>query len=336
MCIRPIIMPNGVSVPCRMCVQCKDDQVNDWVGRCKAEMLTSQHNLFATLTYGGDDAYGGAENNIRAKMLHPEDMRLWLMLLRKWTNRDRDGKCYGTGKNKVRYLWVGEYGSEKGRAHFHCLVFCKGLMPPNIRLSEPGKAPVRYMHSHQRGGLIWPHGWSQWREADEGGARYVLNYLKKDLNNLQGEKRVGMSTQPPLGHDYFKIEAERYVEQGVSPRDHFYRFPNDVWRDGTPRRYYLAGSAWYYFMDHFAKSWVKRYGKESWPENEITDWYVEERYVRSQSGVYDWRDEAEWRQLIREEGLKRWRLGKRAREDALETKLNNGPPLVPIEAYEQS
>lgn len=335
MCIRPILMPNGVKVPCRRCSNCKDNQINDWVGRCKAEMLTSQHNLFATLTYGGDDRYGGAENNIRAKMLHSEDMRLWLMLLRKWTNLDRDGRSYGLGQNRIRYLWVGEYGSEKGRAHFHCLVFCKGFMPPNIRLSEPGKEPVRYMHRHQRGGLLWPHGWSQWREADEGGARYVLNYLKKDLNDLNGEKRVGMSQQPPLGDAWFKQEAQRYVEQGLSPRDHLYRFPDDLKKDGTVREYYLAGSGWYNFLNHFAEAWVKRYGKENWPENDVMEWYVEERYVRENVGQMDWRDEPEWRELIRKEGLERWRARERAQGVVKELRPQ-GRPLPPLEAYEKA
>lgn len=332
MCIRPLRMWNGASVPCRRCKQCLDDQVNDWIGRCKAEMLTSQVNLFVTLTYGGDDVYGGAENNLRAKMLHFKDVQDWLKLMRKWT------------KGSFRYLVVGEYGSEKGRAHWHVLTFSQN-MPPNVQLSPPkgqGSA-IRYMHKHEKGGFLWPHGWSEWRAADEGGARYVLNYLRKGPVD-RTVKSTSMSMKPPLGDAWFKLEAERYVEQGVSPKDHFYRFPNDYYpkpaRDGTfkVRQYYLGGAMFYYFMKYFAEAWVRRYGKENWPENEITDWYVEERYVRSQIGMFDWRDEPEWRQLIRQEGLQKWRLGKRAREDVSETKSNkdNGPPLVPLEVYEQS
>lgn len=338
MCLSPKFLPeNGKTVACRVCELCKDAKVNDWVGRCKAELISAKWTLFATLTYGGDDVYGGSENNLRAKKLHYEDIRLWLLLMRKWTNRGPAGEMItGVNKNKLRYFAIGEYGSAKGRAHWHVLLFGEGAMPPNIKLSEPGLMPVRYWHGHQKGGLLWPHGFSQWRVADEGGIRYAVKYINKADVMLQEEKRCGYSMQPPLGDAYFKLEAQRYVAQGLSPRDHFYRFPDDFKRDGTPRLYWLGGSAWYNFLTYFADAWVAKYGSENWPDNEVMNEFVEERYMRSQLGLEDWRDEPEWRELKRQEGMAKW-LAKKAAVGG--GTVRQSPPSVvrpfpPVDAYD--
>lgn len=307
MCIRPIFLPEGVQVPCRICGNCKDNHVRDWVGRCKAEAVTSQHSVIATLTYGMDDRYGGVEDNLHAKMLHYDDVRLWLQLMRKWTNRGPNGEVIpGENQNVLRYFAVGEYGSAKGRAHWHVLLFFKGQIMPTIKLSPPGREKVRFFHRHQKGGYMWPYGFSQFQLMDEGSAKYALKYLSKGDLLSNEDKRVGLSTKPPLGDAYFKMLAQDHVQAGLSPQTCKYRLPNERNRDGTPVEYYLGGTAIYNFLDHFAALWRAKHGKENWPFSELMCEYEEERFNRAQEGEFNWRDNADYREMRKLERQGKW------------------------------
>lgn len=341
MCIRLVPLENGAFGPCRDCNQCKADKINDWRGRCKAEMATSRHTLFATLTYGMDDKYGGAENNLKAKMLDYDDIRLWLQLLRKWTKRGPEGEVIplvSKEADAIRYFACGEYGSKKGRAHWHVLLFCQGRMPPNIRLTEPGGEPIRYIHTHQKGGLIWPYGWSQFRLADEGGIGYATKYITND-DILNGEeKRVGLSIKPPLGDAYFRREAVRYVDEGISPQSCKYRFPNEFRRDGSPREYYLGGSAIYNFLHAYAEEYYRRHGHQNWPYSALMADYLEEKDARSQRGVWNWRDEPDWVEARKLERRGIWpgEIGVRVRKAKAEVVEKSAiqQPFPPLSAYE--
>lgn len=250
------LLVRGVLVPCRVCAFCRTNQVEDWVGRCRAEMVTARHSFLATLTYGGDDRYMSSEDNLRAKMVHYSDVTLWLKRLRR--------SC----SDRIRYFAVAEMGARKGRVHFHVMVFCHGGPPPGIELSEPGGRQVRYMHDP------WPHGWSHWRPADVGSARYALKYLVK-TDIFTEEKRYGFSRK--LGGQYFEDLALRHVSAGLVPRDLFYSFADDVKKDGTPRRYFLSGVAAFRYLETFAVAWRRRFGDEKWPYSPLMDMWEDER-----------------------------------------------------------
>ena len=123
MCISPNTLSDGTQVACRNCWQCRADRINDWVGRCIAESKTAVASHAITLTYGRvhlsteNDAYGDAEHP-RAAVLTYSDVQKYFKLLR------RHGY-------PLRYFAVGEYGSLKGRAHWHIIAFWQDKAPPH-------------------------------------------------------------------------------------------------------------------------------------------------------------------------------------------------------------
>lgn len=273
MCLNPITLPDGVVVACRECRLCRDNRVNDWVGRCIAEAKTSDHAYAVTLTYGGDMAYGAVTPE--ATVLTYTDVQRWLKRIRKWTP--------GT----VRFFVTGEFGSAKGRAHWHAILFVKGGPIPNVRYNE------RYNHFDSEAEprhALWDHGFSYWEEFNPNSARYAAKYILKQ-KGVEALKGMGLSTKPPLGDEYFKLEASRYVDQGLSPRDLFYRFPSDRLRNGQTRTYKLSGACAFNFLDAFAKEWRLRFGNDLWPQSELMDAYQEQAYKRSRRGIPDWPEE---------------------------------------------
>ena len=235
-----------IPVPCKTCWRCKQNRVNDYVARSLAEAQMSQAVCTVTLTYAPRD-------DLADKLLHPRHFQLFMKLLR------RSG-------HKVRYLVAGEYGSLRGRAHFHALLFFTHIEGPkpltegewrdgaslprpcfNPRhLDDPASSlpfsrqipQKRMVHIRE-----WPHGhitadWS----ASEKAVRYVCKYL---LHEDKNSAWFSLSKKPALGAAWFARKAEKARELGVLPSSFEYLPPGGsrekpYLMTGATRRDYLA------------------------------------------------------------------------------------------------
>ena len=242
MCLNPVKIVDVGWVACRECWQCRERKVDDWVGRNIAESKTATAAHVVTLTYG-EDAKIGSIDHIRAAVLTYSDVQKYLKHLRS------DGF-------PVRYFVVGEYGSKKGRAHWHIVLYWQGAVPEH-------KLRENFAQKH------WPHGWSYWDKVSPSAIRYACKYLQKDAHD---DARQGFgpmpSKKPPLGDAYFKQLADKYVEQGLVMHDLFYSFPEvtrvplgligktiKVRREALkPVRFMMSGKT----AENFVGSYVKR------------------------------------------------------------------------------
>lgn len=240
MCINPRLHPNGLRTPCHQCWQCSENRINDWVGRCIAEKETSLATSVVTLTYGGGDTP-------ESRFLRKSDVTAYIKAIR------NDG-------HKVRYFYVGEYGSKKGRAHWHIVLFWQSKMP----------------HRELRKNIqdeYWPHGFSFWDEADSASIRYAMKYINKNHDDKAQLKTLGMSKKPMIGWLYFAELAERYVQQGLSPQRPFYKFREVLDKNGKPLEFYMPPLVAERFINlYIAKHGAMRPGKH-WPHSELVDKY---------------------------------------------------------------
>lgn len=278
MCINPGRLPNGAEVPCRSCWQCRSVVVNDWTGRCIAESKVSGRTLVCTLTYGSDPQYQSAAiDHHNAHVLTYSDVQKYLKNLRLYT------------PGQVRFMCTGEYGSAKGRAHWHLVAFFESELPPNLRLND------RYVHHAGAGRQLWPHGWSFWEEATPEAVRYVCKYIFKDVARGDSDKREHRySKHPPLGFEWFRRLARDYVEQGLSPQDRIYSFPDILGKDDKPYPYRMSAASAYYFALSFMEAWeAKHNGKRDWPQSDMLDVFFDERRRRDLRGrgMADWSED---------------------------------------------
>lgn len=250
MCINPSKIPDHGFVACRECWQCRETKVDDWVGRNIAESKTATASHVVTLTYGQDNTTGDIDH-IKAAVLTYSDVQKYLKYLRV------DGF-------PVRYFVVGEYGSLKGRAHWHIVLYWQGAVPDHVIREN-------FMQKH------WPHGWSYWDKCSPEAIRYACKYLLKDPADPDKQGWGPMpSKKPPLGHEYFMRLAEQHVEQGLSPQNLFYSFP-DVRRipKGPPTRkksaimatalpvqFHMTGKTAENFLSYFIDRWREVYNDE--------------------------------------------------------------------------
>lgn len=246
-----IRLPNGTEVNCKSCTWCRSNRVSDLVGRCLAEQRHSSSTLALTLTYAGD----GPQSSV----LVYSDVQNFFKRLR--------SRGY-----KVRYLVVGEYGSRKGRAHWHCVLFFRGPAPAlDMSLDDDGKSKRQHFDG-------WPHGFVYPQTPDYGGFRYLLKYVLKHELPEVAEHHMSLSKKPPLGAEMFFEMADEMVAQRLAFHSPEYAFADVRGWDKrlgrhTPRQFWLQGRMLEMMCEHYVRRWKEAYG--GWPPD--TD-FLMERY----------------------------------------------------------
>jgi len=238
MCIAPTKLDDGTEVGCRECWQCRKRRVNDYVGRCIAESKFSKKTYAVTLTYDGDQG-------VNAVTLIYKDVQNFLKRLRK--------------KHKCRYIVTGEYGSAKGRSHWHIILFFKDSWP---EVTANKRVDWKY----------WTHGFSYFQEPDWKGFEYCLKYVLKDQTSRQSDSHLAMSKKPPLGHEFFQQLAKQHVEQALAPQTYFYKFGDVRDYKNREKRFMMQGKTRENFMETFVNEWEDKYSHEPLSEL-VTDYY---------------------------------------------------------------
>ncbi|WP_413876363.1 hypothetical protein [Albidovulum sp.] len=264
MCLAPVSLPLVGFVECRKCWQCKRNRVDDLVGRCIAESHMATETLAVTLTYGGGDVP-------EAAILMYSDFQRFMKRLRK-------------SGFKVRYIVAGEFGSAKGRAHWHCILFFYGKAPvaavdPDQR--QPDEVFYPRFEDDAAGRVAWsywPHGFSWVEKPSYKAFRYVCKYVLKSEEQEISVGHLAMSKKPPLGDGWFRQLAEQYVEQGLAPRDLAYSFRDVFKPTGERRKFIIQGVTRDNFLAHYLATWRER-RRDSPPESDVVIEY-EDRQVK--------------------------------------------------------
>ena len=203
---------------CRKCWQCIQSFMNDYVGRCLCEKAIADWVFVLRLSYRDCSE---RESDFAHKVITPRHLQDFVRSVRK------RGHLF-------RYLAVGEYGEEKGRAHFHIVLFGVGEAPPWYEFEENVHIDT------------WPHGHVYIQSnPDERGLRYVVKYLYKSDGS---KKWYTVSKKPPLAHQFFMEKAFRDFSLGVIPSRWVYSPPG-----GDPATvYYMTGASRLIYISTFA------------------------------------------------------------------------------------
>ena len=148
-----------------MCLGCKADHARDWAIRCYHEAQFHDHSCFVTLTY--DSAHLPPSGT-----LNKRDLQLFFKKFRK-------------AGHTVRYFAAGEYGTKKGRPHYHAILFGYRARPDAlVRVSEKG-------HPQWRDDQIqkaWHYGEATWGAFHPSTASYVAAYTADKLKSFAADE----------------------------------------------------------------------------------------------------------------------------------------------------
>lgn len=118
------VMITHINVPCGKCAACLTRRKQEWGFRMENELENSKTAYFVTLTYAPEsvpyDKYGN-------KVLVKKDLQDYLKRLRQRQKRSDitiEHLHHKLGKeDKIKYYACGEYGEQRGRPHYHLILF---------------------------------------------------------------------------------------------------------------------------------------------------------------------------------------------------------------------
>jgi hypothetical protein len=198
-------------VRCRKCSRCLLNRLTDFCGRAYAESRLSSSFFALTLTYADSSA-------VNSQVLVYRDIQLLFKRLRR-------------AGYSVRYIVAGEYGSKRGRAHWHCVLFFDGEAP-SFPLLETQCQTWEY----------WPHGFTFVQRPDYSGLMYVLKYAMKDDGSEHSTRRVMMSKKPPLGARYWDTLSLQRLSAGL-PFSLSYSMDGANYANGNVISFRLSGAS---------------------------------------------------------------------------------------------
>lgn len=177
-----------------------------------------------------------ARNNIIRLIKANEDMQTFITLTFKVESNYKDSKallreCFrklGRNYKGLKYLWVLEYGSLKGRLHYH--VLCN--IPIDIKLSGSKEKKSMEHKALEKTFMekYWKHGFIDIRhlgqEDNTNIALYVAAYITKDLigKQLEGYRIYGYSNKTLIK----PIEEKIYTTESLESLIEAYKGNYDI------------------------------------------------------------------------------------------------------------
>lgn len=188
MLCKETVKSHGTVHPCGQCLFCRINARREWIARLLLECSCHQSNQFVTLTYGesqlptqilpGMPTMRSVQNHpavaSQPGTLSKSDLQRFFKRLRKI--------------GPFRYFAVGEYGENRGRPHYHALLFGCDFTQEELEAQ-------------------WKHGHVHIGEVELASISYCVSYLikyknkKDELLDLRREPEFGvMSRNPGIGH----------------------------------------------------------------------------------------------------------------------------------------
>lgn len=191
-CISPVYVRKVMQhVPCGKCAFCVKKAIDSWCLRLSHEMEVSSSAFFITLTYDNEHLPSGQE-------LSKQDLCLFIKKLR---HRNPG----------IRYFAIGEYGSEKGRPHYHAVIF--NLIDLDLitaSWTDSSGTPLGHVVGDR---------------ATMGRIRYMVEYMAlPQVSNGKAKAFRVMSRRPGIGSSYIakwkgfhKARSDSVVYQFSTP-----------------------------------------------------------------------------------------------------------------------
>lgn len=196
-----------MQVPCGKCEACISKKRKDWLIRLRKEEKNSILSYFVTLTYDDDNI---PINSKGYPTFNKRDIQLFLKKLR-FRIDELQSNIPKDCRLRLRYFLIGEYGSKRGRPHYHALFF--NVLPDNEFYKFN-----RLVHD------TWNKGRTSCAVVNNNRIGYCANYMygKSDIYDdefIDVTNRIPLmcSLKPAIGSCYLtKDVVEYHIKNRIS------------------------------------------------------------------------------------------------------------------------
>lgn len=159
-CEHPITV-KGKIVPCGKCLSCRSANTNNWISRFMCESDAFKRGaFFGTLTYNNDALPEGGNLDEKAVALY-------------WKRVKKELDLYSCG---FVYTYCGEYGTRRGRPHYHFICAGACVEEGNVAMTQQVREVLENQwKKHNKGSFVYI---SEIR-TPEASIRYLINYTNK-------------------------------------------------------------------------------------------------------------------------------------------------------------
>lgn len=199
---------DNIELKCGKCKGCRLDRSKDWSIRLMHEKHIFPDAIFVTFTYDEDHLPANGT-------LVDTDFRLFMKRLRKKYQGVKSMKMpNGKIQNPIRYYMSGEYGTKRGRPHYHAIIF--NFRPfDEVPCKQTPLNPVgdKFYTSAQLTKL-WGKGYTNYSEVTQESCNYVAQYIMKKVGGEMADNHykryVEPYTDPETGeiHDTIQLKPE--------------------------------------------------------------------------------------------------------------------------------
>lgn len=183
-----------VEVPCGQCVGCRIARAREWQLRMVHEAKLHAENSFLTLTYDDDHMPSDGSVSVSACQKFLKRLRFQVSLHR--------GE--GGGGSQLRYYYCGEYGEQRGRPHYHFVIF--GWFPHDARRWRVVRGNTSYRSEFLE--KVWPFGNAEVGRVTPESAGYVARYSMKKVNGDGAIARAHYVRPHPVTGELYQVLPE--------------------------------------------------------------------------------------------------------------------------------
>lgn len=224
-----------MQVACGHCIGCRQSRAAAWTLRAKLEMQQHSSAVFTTLTYNNDNC---------PPQLHYADFQSWLKRLRE--------RLRPTTARPIRFFACGEYGEQRGRPHYHAILY--GVDQSSDQLIEE----------------TWGLGNTRTRTADDASLGYTAGYTAKKLctrREISYVEKVDAETGEFLGYErrITTLQRDRFTDELVAVTAPFLKMSRRPGIGGHARHWPESWREFAIYNGH--KVSVPRYLHEAWKAN---------------------------------------------------------------------
>lgn len=224
--------PSYMLIPCKHCLACQRAKAMDWATRAAQEILAHPKGTswFVTLTYDEESLprwyKDDSEESGHMERGPGEGVPcLWHKDIQDYHKRLRAAQEYAAKKRgeepeHIRFLQCGEYGTKKGRPHYHEVI--SGLVLPDVKFVR-AKSNTQMLFESKALQKAWPWGRIEIQDATQEAAAYVAQYTVKKAYSLEAQlKYEGQGIRAPYicvsrgyGSEWALEHWDTYVKRGV-------------------------------------------------------------------------------------------------------------------------
>lgn len=176
-----------VKLPCGRCGGCRFEQSRQWALRCVHEAQMHADSCFITLTYSDEFLPDPPSLDKKVFSLFMKRLRIRFARSIEFVNKFGDKETLRI-PDGIRYFQVGEYGSRRGRPHYHALLF--GCNFPDRVFCKKTRSGSRLFTSDILSEL-WPYGFSSIGDLTFESAAYCARYSVKKITGKAAVKHYG-------------------------------------------------------------------------------------------------------------------------------------------------